>query len=153
AQAVDAQIASQGKALLSRMPKLESQRDLRKAFQKLADGALEPDAFLKQRAKLLAKTHMNREDARDYAVAILKATRMIRAGYVKEVNQGQMVEWAVRGLYRRLEEKVPPEFHDRLAKAKKLRESDLLRLLTDVREALGKREDLVKGKDITYTLN
>jgi C-terminal peptidase prc len=151
-QKISAKVANQGKDLLSRMPKLESQRVLRKAFQNLADGKLDADEFLKERARLLAKNKLSRDDARDYALAILKATRMLKAGYVKEVNQGQLVAWAINGLYSRLGEKVPAEFSERLTRAKKLREHELLRLLTDVREALGKREDLVKGKDVTYTL-
>src|SRR5262249_19521577 len=152
-QSIDAKVASQGKDLLSKIPKLEYQRTLRKAFQNLADGQISPEEFLKDRAKILAKTKLNREDARDYAVAVLEATRILKKGYVKEVNQGQLVAWAVDGLYKRLGEKVPTEFNDRLGRAKKLRELELLRLLTDVREALGKREDLAKGKDVTYTLN
>jgi len=152
-EAISAKVAEQGKDLLSRMPKLESQRNLRKEFQKLVDGKVTADEFSKERARLLAKLRLSREDARDYALAVLKATRILRAGYVKEVNQGQLVAWAINGLYERLGEKVPEEYKQRLARPKRLRETDLLRLLTDVREALGNREDLVKGKDVTFTLN
>jgi C-terminal peptidase prc len=151
--AISQEVANQGKDLLTRMPRLKAQRDLRKAFQKLADGELQPDDFLDQRSKIVAKTRLEPDEARDFAATIIKATRVIKAGYVKDVNQGQLVEWAVRGLFRRLGEKVPAEFKDKLAQAKTLREGELRQILTDVRQYLGKREDLAKGKDVTYTLN
>ena len=39
---------------------------------------------------------------------VIEASRSCREDYVKEVNQGEMVGWAVRGLYRRVEEKRVP---------------------------------------------
>jgi C-terminal peptidase prc len=119
----------------------------------LADGTMSPEEFLKERSHILAQTRLSREDARDYAIAVLEATRILKKGYVKEVNQGQLVAWAIDGLFKRVGEKIPSEFNDRLGRVKKLRETELLRLLTDVRESLGKREDLIKGKDVTYTLS
>jgi C-terminal peptidase prc len=147
------EVAAQGKELIRRMPKLKWQQDLRKAFAKLADGDAKPAEFLADRRRILAKTKMDRDAADEFAVTILKATRLIKAGYVKEVNQGQMVEWAVRGLYRWIEEKLPPGLEARVAGAKTLRERELRTLLTDVRQQLGNREDLAKGKDVTFTLN
>jgi C-terminal peptidase prc len=147
------EVANEGRVLLNQMPKLKWQQSLRKAFEELADGKVEADGFLKQRGRILAKTRLSREAAEDYAVAVIKATRLIKAGYVKEMSQGQLVEWAIRGLYRVIDEKIPAEFESRIADAKNLREKDLKTLLTDVREKLGKRDDLDKGKDITNTLN
>src|SRR5262249_6226055 len=46
-----------------------------------------------------------------------------------------------------------PEFETRIASAKNLPQRELKTLLTDIREKLGKRDDLDKGKDITNTLN
>jgi C-terminal peptidase prc len=146
-------VALQGKHLLDRMPKLKALRTLRTAYKKLADGKLEPEKFLRLRARILARTKLDREEARDYAVAVLKAARIIKVGYVKPMNQGQLIDWAVRGLYRKVEEKIPPGIKSRLTRAKTLKERDLRLLLTDVRQGLGKREDLAKGKDVTFTLN
>src|SRR5262249_43633531 len=73
--------------------------------------------------------------------------------YVKDVSQGQLVEWAVRGLYRWIEEKIPPDLEPRVAQAKELKDRDLRTLLADVRQRLGRREDLAKEKDVTLTLN
>jgi C-terminal peptidase prc len=152
-EAISREVAAQGAALIEHMPKLETQQALRKAFQKLADGTVEPGDFLTERSDILAKTRLSHEDAREYALAVIKATRLLKADYVKEVNQGQLVQWAVEGLFRRIEEKVPGNFAEKLAQARGMRETELRDLLTDVRTYLGKREDLDKGKDVTYTLN
>ncbi|HEY1379264.1 MAG TPA: S41 family peptidase, partial [Gemmataceae bacterium] len=77
---------------------------------------------------------------------------MVRDQYVKELNAGEMVGWAIRGLYRRIEVKVPAELKERLDKVKDLRRSDLEGLLADAREHLGKREDLDSNKDVDLSL-
>src|SRR5262249_42017156 len=114
---------------------------------------LKPDDFLRERDQIMAKTRLGREDAIEYALAVIKATRILKAGYVKEVNQGQLVQWALEGLFRRIEEKVPASFADKLAQAKGMRETELRNLLAEIRSYLGKREDLAQGKDVTYSLN
>jgi C-terminal peptidase prc len=143
----------QGQELLSRMPKLVSRQSLRKTFQALVDGKIEPDEFAKKRAQILAKAKLSPDAAREYARAVITATRMIREQYLKKVDQGDLVVWAIEGLYRRLQENPAPEIKDRLAQAKNLGQKDLLALLRDVRLSLGKREDLANGKDISLTLN
>ena len=82
----------------------------------------------------------------------MRGIRVVRDNYVKELNQGEMVGWAIRGLYRRLDEKVPEEIKERLDKAKDLKEPELEMLLADVRERLGKREDLDSNKDVDIAL-
>ena len=77
---------------------------------------------------------------------------MVRDQYVKELNAGEMVGWAIRGLYRRVEAKVPPEIKERLDKVKDMRRSELESLLADARENLGKREDLEGNKDVDLSL-
>ena len=39
--------------------------------------------------------------------AVREATEAVRETYIKEVNQGEMITWGVRGLYRHVEEPVP----------------------------------------------
>jgi C-terminal peptidase prc len=143
----------EGQNLLGHMPKLEAQQSLRKAYQKLADGKLSADNFRKEREDILAATRLSEKDARYYARMVLRATQMVKTGYVKEVNQGQLVDWAVRGLYRHLNENLPSALKDRLADIKTMKEADLLHLLADARRHLGKREDLDGAKDITYSLH
>jgi C-terminal peptidase prc len=143
----------EGRHLLNRMPKLEAKQSLRKAYENLADGKLAADAFRKERQDILAKTRLSDRDAGYYARMVLRAMHMVKANYVKDVNQGQLVDWAVHGLYKRLNENLPSAIKDRLARAKTLTDADLLRLLSDARKHLGKREDLAGGKDITYSLH
>jgi len=77
---------------------------------------------------------------------------VIRKGYVKATNQGQMVDWAIRGIYRRIDEKVPDDVVKKLGGIKDMKEKELLALLQDVRIRLGKREDLAQHKDIDIAL-
>jgi C-terminal peptidase prc len=83
---------------------------------------------------------------------VLEASQMLHDHYVKKVEQHELVAWAIRGLYRKLEEKVPTDISERLTKIKELSDEDLSALLTDVRQRLGKREDLDKHKDVDISL-
>jgi C-terminal peptidase prc len=148
---VSEKFAEEGKALLSRMPRLEAQRNLRKAYQELADKA-DLEKFTTERETVLESMKMRRTDALTFASKILEAIGKIREIYVKELNQGEMVAWAVRELYRRTEEKAPQEVEDKLKDAKNLGTGEALQLLAKVRQELGKREDLVKHKDIDIAL-
>jgi C-terminal peptidase prc len=148
-----ASTAEEGRNLLSRMPKLEAQQNLRKLYQKLADGTLSAADFQTERTAILDTTKLSRKEADYYAHMIIRATQVVQEGFVKQVNQGQMVDWAVRGLFKRLDEKLPSSIKDRLDGAKTLTEKELRGLLTEARTHLGKREDLANGKDITLSLH
>jgi C-terminal peptidase prc len=146
-------LVEEGHNLLSRMPKLEARQSLRKAYQKLAAGTLAMADFQKERENILESTRLREVEAASYARMVLRATEVVREGYVKSVNQGQLVDWAVNGLYKYLEEKLPSKIKERLDNAKGLTKADLLRLLAEARQHLGKREDLAEGKDITLSLH
>src|SRR5206468_984990 len=111
-------------------------------YQKLVDGATTPDEFNKSRGQLLAAMKIKHEKAREYAAKVIQATQHIHDSYVKDTNQGDLVSWAIRGLYRDIEEKMPADVKEKLDKIKGLKEPQLVELLTDVRERLGLREDL-----------
>jgi C-terminal peptidase prc len=145
-------IAEEGKNLLSRMPKLEAQRTLRKKYQQLADGDLTLEQFVTERTKILDGMKLDRPVAEKFAATVLKATHQILGEYVKEVNQGDLVASAIKGLYLRADEKIPLDVKERLDKAKGLKEKELRTLLADVRQKLGKREDLDNHKDVDYAL-
>jgi carboxyl-terminal processing protease len=147
------ELIEEGHHLLNRMPKLEAKQNLRKAYQKLADGKLSAADFRKDRQEILAKTRLSDRDAGYYGRMVMRATQVVKAGYVKDVNQGTLVDNAIRGLYRHLNENLPSAIKDRLADVKTMSEGDLLKLLTDARKHLGKREDLDAGKDITFSLH
>ncbi|HMF14325.1 MAG TPA: S41 family peptidase, partial [Gemmataceae bacterium] len=144
--------AEEGHNLLSRMPKLEAQRKLRKEYQKLSDGSLEVKEFLDNRENLIGGMKLQRDVAERYARKILDAIDQVGSNYVKEVPAGELATLAIRGLYARVDEKIPSEINERLAKAKSLRKPELRALLADAREKLGKREDLANHKDIDVSL-
>jgi C-terminal peptidase prc len=152
AKQVEPEMAEEGRKLLTRMPKLEAYRSLRKDYQRLADGALTVDEFKEARTKLLQDMKLKRSTALAFAAKVIQASQLINKEYVKEVNQGDLVASAIRGLYQRVEEKIPPEIRERMTKAKTLKESELTNLLADAREHLGTREDLANHKDLDYAL-
>lgn len=151
-QTLSPELQDEGRNFLSRMPKLEAHRALRKDYQKLTDGKLAVVDFLSNRDRLLEGMKLNRSAARSFAGKVIECTQQVRESYIRDISQGQLVAWAVRGLYQRIDEKIPNDIKDRLESATELREAELRDLLTDVREKLGKREDLDKHKDIDHAL-
>jgi carboxyl-terminal processing protease len=147
-----AKYSDEARTLLERMPRLEAQRNLRKQYQQLVDGTINLDKFETERKTILAGTNLRRADAVEYAQKVMEAVQFIQENYVKKLDAGEMVGWGIRGLYRRIDEKVPPEIEARLKKVKDLGETELAVLLADARQGLGKREDLDKHKDIDITL-
>src|SRR5262249_38049218 len=144
---VPGKFAEEGKNLLAQMPRLEAQRNLRKQYQALVDAKIKLPTFEEKRQEILDSTKMRRTQALDYARKVVEVTQLLKEAYVKDVNQGELVAGAIRGLYKHIEEKVPEDIEARLKKAKDLKESDLVVLLADMRVALGQREDLDKHKD------
>jgi carboxyl-terminal processing protease len=138
--------------LLERMPVLKKRQELRKAYQGLVDGKLKLADFEEKRSGILESMEMKRTEALVFARKVLEATDVIKEDYVRDVNQGQMVVWAVRELYNYVEEKVPEQIENKLKNAKTMREVQLLALLAEARQALGKREDLDNQKDLNVTL-
>src|SRR5262249_25144473 len=143
----------EGRKLLGRMPKLKALRELRKEYQKLADGDLSVADFARARRAVLATMRIDPKLARNYADKILEAVNIVEEEYVKEVSPGKLVGGGIRGLYARLDEKLPEDLADRLEGVEKLSRAELGVLLRDVRVKLGQREDLDKHKDIDITLH
>jgi C-terminal peptidase prc len=149
---ISPELAEEGQNLLSRMPRLEAQRKLRKEYQKLADGGITPEKFQEKRETLIAGMKLDRKIAENYARKVLDGAKKVKLSYVKDVTLGELIASAIRGLYRQVGEKIPAEISQRLAKAKTLKEPQLRGLLTDARERLGKREDLADHKDINISM-
>lgn len=145
-------VVEQGLDYLRRMPKLEAQQSLRKAYQKLAEGKIEVAAFNKAREEILESQKISDRDSRYYAQMVLRAIDMVRVGYVREVNEGTLVKWALEGVYKQINEKLPSAIEEKLNEPEKLSQLEILTVLMDARKHLGKREDLANGKDITYSL-
>src|SRR5262245_17997428 len=144
--------ADEGNRLLARMPKLEAQRSLRKAYQKLVDGEATLDQFEQSRQTTLAQMKLSHEEAKKYAEKIYDAIKVVTDHYIKEVNAGDLAASAVRGIYYGAEEKLPADLATRLTKASEFSEGDMKLALTEAREHLGTREDLGNHKDIDLTL-
>src|SRR5262249_51250913 len=132
---------------------LKAYQDLRKEYQKLVAGKISVEQFTKSRDKIFTAMKIKKSDAAAFANKVMQAAEMLVEGYVKPLNQGELVAWAIRGLYKRVEQKnIPEDIKAKLAKAKELKSEELLQLLTDVRHQLGKREDLADDKDVDIAL-
>lgn len=142
----------EGRSLLSKMPKLEAQRSLRKEYQAMVDGKATAAQFETKRSEILDSTKLSKAKADTFAKDIVKAIDVIRRSYVKDVNPGEMAAWAIKGLYRRIEEKIPENVQGTISDPKKLKEKDIVEVLSEARLHLGKREDLANGKDVDFTL-
>jgi C-terminal peptidase prc len=149
---IPARYVDEGRELLERMPRLEKRREIRKAYQQLIDGTFTQEQFENRRESLLAAMKMRRTDAVDFATKVIEATQILKDSYVKEVNQGELVGWAIRGLYRYAEEKIPEKIEAKLKNLANMREFDLNQLLSEARLHLGNREDFDKHKDLTVAL-
>lgn len=143
----------EGQDLLSRMPTLAAKQSMRKAYQSFVDGKLTVAAFRTARKEIHAAMRISEREAGNYAITVLRAVRVVRQSYVKKTEPGELVDHAIRGLYRRLGEKIPSGISERLSDVRTMKDIGLLKLLSDARRHLGKREDLAKGKDITYSLH
>ena len=147
------ELAEEGRNLLARMPKLEARQSIRKAYQKLADGTIDVAKFQAERKAILDETVLTERDAGNYAITVMRAIGKVREQFVKDTQKGELVAMAVTGMYKNIDEQVPSAVKEKVGKAKEMKEADLIKLLTEARRHLGKREDLAKGKDITYSLH
>jgi C-terminal peptidase prc len=154
--------AEEGKLVLARMPGLEAQRKLRKEYQALLHGRIDLDAFSSHRENIIESTKLARSDAVEFAEKIMEATKIIARSYVKELNTHDLVVWAIKRLYRQagttgtmpilFPNTIPDKIEARLKDVADMKDDELTEVLADARQALGKREDLDKHKDIDFTL-
>lgn len=148
--------AEEARGLVYRLPKLNGLKNLRAAYNTLADAATDPDkvtvealnAFRAERNKLKDEMKLTAEDADEFARKVLRGVLMVRGEYVKDIPAGEWTAMAVRGLYRKLELALPDEIKETLKNAKGLTQTQQQELLRDARTRLGKREDLADNKDV-----
>lgn len=145
--AVNAEVAKEGEAFLSRMPKLKAQQELRKNYQKLADGGIKVEAFITARDKIREETKLAEKEADAFARKVIEASGIVTDVYIKQAEAGDLVAAAIRGMYRRIEEPLPADLETALKGVKLLDEAKRIELLKDARIRLGKREDLEDNKD------
>jgi carboxyl-terminal processing protease len=90
--------------------------------------------------------------AADYARKVMSGAEVVVQKYFKKVTHSQLVDTAIRGMYKKLDEPLPSTVKDKLDKVKKMEKADLVALLTEARQHVGKRDDLAGGKDVTLSL-
>jgi C-terminal peptidase prc len=146
------EVTAEGERFLGNMPPVKFQQELRKSYQQLADGKLPADEFLKVREQIIEKSRLSKTEATDYATRVGRAIDMIQKNYFREVNSGDLAAAAVRGLYQTANEPMPSELANRLGQVKGLSNNQITTLLTEAREALGKREDLESKKAEELTI-
>ena len=145
---LDKEAAEEGEKLLTRMPKLKALQELRKSYQKFADGDLTADQLAKARERIKAGMTLSDDAADAFAEKVYDALTFVRANYIKKLNLGEMASNGIRGLYKGTEVKLPDDVSEKLAKAKDLSDKDVRALLKEARAPLGKREDLDEDKDV-----
>ncbi len=149
---LDKEVADEGRKLLTRMPKLKGQQNLRREYQKLADATITPEAFATARAAIQASLKLPAEDADKYARTVMKAIDAVRNEYIKAYEPGEWAAFAVKGLYRRLEEPLADEVKATIQNPKTLTRNQIAEVLRDARTRLGKREDIEGVKDVDTTI-
>ena len=146
-------IADEGVRYLSQMPKLDALRSLRKAYQQLADNQIDVAAFNAKRKQIKEEMKITEKDAQQFALEVMRGAKLVRQGFVKDTKAESLVDHAVEGLYKAINEKVPSAIQKKLADIDSMKEVDHVKLLAEARLYLGRREDLAKGKDLAYALN
>src|SRR5262249_6920612 len=76
---VDKEAAEEGRALLTRMPKLKAQQDLRKKYEDLADGKLSAADFKSARDAIKAGMKLPADAAETFARKVYVGIEMVKA--------------------------------------------------------------------------
>lgn len=145
---LDKLVAEEGEKLLGQMPKLKAMQELRKSFQKFADGDLTGEQLLAARDRIKAGMQLSPTDAQTFADKTYDGLTYVRTNYIKKLNLGDMAANGLKGLYRVAEVPMPDDLKERLGKAKDLTDKEVKELLKEARTPLGKREDLDEDKDV-----
>jgi C-terminal peptidase prc len=149
---LDKAVAEEGQKVLSQMPRLKALQELRKSYQKFADGDLTADQLVSARDRIKAGMTLSAADAQAFSDKAFDALAFVRTNYIKKLNLGEMTANGIKGLYRVAETPVPDELKDKLDKAKDLNDKDIRELLREARKPLGKREDLDEDKDVGFVM-
>ena len=147
-------VAEEGRKYLTEMPRLKALQDLRRSFQKFADGDLTGEQLTSARERIKAGMVLSAGDAKAYADKTFEGLTFVKTYYIKPLNVGEMAAQGIKGLYRVADNApVPDAVKDQLTKAKDLKDSEIKELLREARQGLGRREDLDQNKDVDVTMN
>jgi carboxyl-terminal processing protease len=123
-------------------------QDLRQAAKTDADPEIRRRA-----AALVASIEGRFERARVFAKEVLAIVQMVHEQYVVEIAQGELAEWALRGLYEGCKRELSADLAKRAAAtAKDLKADEVQALLRDGRAALGKLKELEEHKDVDLAI-
>jgi len=147
-----AELAVEGRTLLERSPRRKDLQALRRAYLGLAAGTLSIPKLKQVRTDQRQARELPRHEAEKYAQTLDEASDLIQAHAAYELHRADLFAAAIRGLYARVEEKVPAEVEARLGRSTKLARADWLSLLADARQHLGRCEELTAPKDRLLSL-
>ena len=145
---LDKAVAEEGQKLLEQMPRLKALQELRKSYQKFADGDLTAEQLVKARDRIKEGMVLSPTDAQTFSDKAFDALSFVRTNYIKKLNLGEMVSNGLKGLYRVADVPMSDDLKDKLTKAKDLSDKEIRELLRESRKPLGKREDLDQDKDV-----
>lgn len=147
------ELVKEGFNFLARMPRQEAERKLRKKYADLVAGAITLEQFEKDRASILETLKLSREAAELFADRVIEVAQIAERYYIKPVNINELAAEAIKGLYRRLDEKLPKQIAERVDDIKNLDKAGVKALLADARQELGNRDDLKGSKATDYALD
>lgn len=140
------EVVEEGRRLLMQVPRFEQPRQMRKHYLAFAAGQLDAPGLLQQRQRYLQALQVSRKEAELFADRVLRVADIARQNYVKPLTYADLIPAAVRGLYRYIDEKVPPTLEKRLEEVGELSREQLRQLLVEVRTSIGQRDDLQGAK-------
>jgi C-terminal peptidase prc len=146
-------LAKEAVGLLFRMPRLKWQQELRKDYQKLADGVSTADALTAARKALLDGRIVPNAVAESYVKQVAPAIYELNAKYIRPFTNGELAAIGIRGLFQEADEPIPADIADALKTPKTLTDARMKELLAAARLRLGKREDLDGDKAADVTLH
>lgn len=149
---IDKQLYAEALELLLHMPGSKGRQELRKKYREFVEGKVTLADLKKERNKILASLKIEEKDAKEFAEGVLEGTKIIAKEYVKKITEGELINWAIRGLYRNAGEPLPGDIAETLKNVKKLKEAELRQLLVNARTKLGKREAYKEHKDVHVAL-
>src|SRR5205807_5536654 len=97
---------------------------------------LTPLMLHKERETILASMKLSDEDAGQYARTVMSAAEIVMHYYYKKLTPSQLVDTAVRGMYRKLDEPISTELKEKLDGVKTMQKAELLGALTIARPYL-----------------
>lgn len=87
-----------------------------------------------------------------FALDIMTVVDLLAKKYHRELDEDQLIDWAIRGLFDAAKESFPPALEQRMRKKAPEEFFKSLDLLAEARVALGNRKELVAPRDVDVGL-